>query len=176
MGAAAVGAQAGATLLGAYGQIQQGKADSKYYKYMAAVSRENAKLAEASGKAEIYQLGSAEFQNMQQLESRKRETIGSQKAALATGAGMGSKTAEQIVSDTVNKTEMDEQVLRYNTDLRMKNTLLKSKTEAMNYEAQAGGYDVAAKNARSASKWNAASTILGGATSTAMAGRQFKMW
>ena len=95
---------------------------------------------------------------------------------LATGAGVGSKTAEQVVSDTINKAEMDEEVLRYNTDLKMKNVLLKSKAEAMNYRAQAGAYEVAADNAKSASKWKAASTILGGASSTAMAGNQFKMW
>ena len=176
MGAVAVGAMAGGTILSAYGDIQQGKAESKYYKYMAAISNENAKLAESSGQAEIAQLGQSEFQGMQQLVTRKGETIGAQKAALATGAGVGSKTAEQIVSDTINKAEMDEEVLRYNTDLRMKNALLKSKGEAMNHRAQAGAYEVVADNAKSASKWKAASTILGGASSTAMAGNQFKMW
>lgn len=176
MGAVAVGAMAGGTLLGAYGDIQQGKAESKYYKYLASVSNENAKLAEASGQAEIAQLGQSEFQGMQHLVTRKGETIGAQKAALATGAGVGSKTAEQIVSDTINKTEMDEEVLRYNTDLKMKNVLLKSKGEAMNYRAQAGGYEVAAANAKTASKWKAATTILGGASSTAQMGNQFKMW
>lgn len=176
MGAVAVGAMAGGTILSAYGDIQQSKSESKYYKYLADISNENAKLSEASGKAEISQLGTSEFQAMQQIVSRKGEIIGAQKSALATGAGVGSKTAEQVVSDTINKVEMDEEVLRYNTDLKMKNVLLKSKGEAMNYRAQAGAYEVAADNAKTASKWNVSSTILGGAASTAMAGRQFKMW
>ena len=176
MGAVAVGAMAGGSILSAYGDIQQGKSESKYYKYLAAISNENANLTEAAGQAEMAQLGTSEFQTMQQLVTRKSETIGAQKAALATGAGVGSKTAEQIVSDTINKTEMDEEVLRYNTDLKMKNVLLKSKGEAMNYRAQAGGYEIAADNAKTASKWKAASTIIGGASSTAMAGNQFKMW
>ena len=168
MGAAAIPIMVGSSLLGAYGDIQQGKSESKYYKYMASVSRENANLAEASGKAESYQVGTSAFQAMQELGDRKRGTIGAQKAALATGAGVGSKTAEQIVSDTVNKTEMDEQVLRYNTDLKTNSIMLKAKGEALNYRAQAGGYELAADNAKSASKWKAASTLLGGASSVAM--------
>lgn len=171
MGAAAVPIAMGLNVAGgtitAIGEAKEGASTSKYYKYLAAINRENAVLSEAAGKGETSQLGQSEFQGMQQLVTRKGETIGAQKAALATGAGVGSKTAEQIVSDTINKTEMDEEVLRYNTDLKMKNVLLKSKGEAMNYRAQAGGYDLAAKNAKSAAKWKMWSTILGTAASTA---------
>lgn len=176
MGAAAIGASVLGTGLGVMGDLESAKATSKYYNYLSAISMQNANLVEAAGKAESAQLGTEAFGQMQQLGERKSQTIGAQKAALSTGAGVGSKTAEQIVSDTYNKFNMDEEVLRYNTDLKIKNVQNKARGEAMGYRSQAGAYELAAKNAKTEGKWKAASTILGGASSTAYMGKQLKVF
>jgi len=173
MGAVMAGASLAGGLLSAYGANQSGKSESKYYNYLAGLSEQNAKLSEAKGESDIHAVGAQEFQGVKDIHTKERETIGSQKASLVSGAGVGSKTAEQIVSDTETKTNLDEMALRYNADTEMKNIKIGADTEAFNYRTQAAGYKVAGKNAKAASKLQAMSSILGGGTSAA---NTWKSW
>lgn len=165
MGAAAIPIAVGAQVIGgglsAYGSIQSAKSESRYYNYLAGLSESNAKLAEAKGESDIHSVGAQEFQGIKDIHTKERETIGSQKTALVSGAGVGSKTGEQIVADTETKTNLDEMALRYNADVAKKNIKIGADTEAFNYRSQATGYRMAGKNAKTASKLNMYSSILG---------------
>ena len=151
----------------AQNEQQAGRNEALYYKYLSGTARQNARLADVSAESQVSEVGAQEQQEMAALHAKKRETIGAQKAALVTGAGVGSKTAEQIVSDTENKTNLDEMALRYNADLKMKSIRIGAQAQAMNLENQATGYDYAGINAKKAAKIKSNATLLGTGTSTA---------
>ena len=173
MGAAAIPIMIGEQVLGgiqgAKSDIQAGKDTKNYYDYLAATSTSNAALARAGATAESAQVGEQAKQEVTQINEQGREVQGAQKVALASGgAGVGSKTAEQITSDTLNKVNLDEQALRYNADVKMKNIQLSAEGVAMNEENQAAGYELAGNNAKRASKTNAFSSLLSTASQTSM--------
>jgi hypothetical protein len=168
MGAAGIILQAAGAASSAQAELQQGKDTKNYYSYLAGTSKINADLARAAGVSESQSVGAEENQQVQQINEQGRAVVGAQKVALASGgAGVGSKTAEQLVSDTANKVNLDEMALRYNADLKMKNIKLKADTEALNYESQATGYKIAGDQAKRASKSAAWNTILGAGSSVA---------
>lgn len=173
MGAAAIpiamGAQAIGGVQGAFGEIGAAKDQKNYYNYLAATSMTNARLARIGADVEAKGVGEQAFQQVGQLHEQGRDIAGSQKVALASGgAGVGSKTAEQITSDTADKVNLDEQALRYNADLRMKNIRLAAEGVAMNEENQARGYKLAGKNAVRSARIKAFSSLLSTAGQTAM--------
>ena len=158
-------------IMSLFGQANEGKAQSNYYNYLAGTATQNAALARASGQNEVATLGTEEFSQVKGLHTQERDVIGAQKAALASGgAGVGSKTGEAIVSDTENKVNLDEQALRYNADVKMKNARIGAETSALNYESQAAGYKMAGKNAAIANKYGQYSTML------STAGQVATMW
>jgi hypothetical protein len=162
--AAAMGAMGAGGAVSAYGAISGGNASNDYYKYLSGISAQNAELAKASGEMETYNLGTQEEQGVKNIWNKERGTVGAQTTALAAGgAGVGSKTAEQLVSNTANMANMDEMALRYNADLKMKNARLGAQNQALNYESQAAGYNAAGSNAQHAAMLSAMGSILGGA-------------
>ena len=168
MGAAGIILQAAGAASSAQSQLQEGKDAKNYYSYLAGTSKINADLARAAGVAESQTVGADENQQVKQINEQGRAVVGAQKVALASGgAGVGSKTAEQLVSDTANKVTLDEMALRYTADLKMKNIKLRADTEAFNDENQAEGYKMAGNQARRASKSAAWNTILGAGSSIA---------
>jgi hypothetical protein len=151
-----------------------GNRENAYYKYLAGTSRLNIGLVEAQAKSDSEQVGAQQMDEVRAINERGRETVGAQKAALVSGAGVGSKTAEQIVSDTVSKTNLDEMALRYNADVKIKNIRIGAKGEAFNLENQAQGYEmagrnaeVAGQNARRAANLRATGTLINTAAQTA---------
>jgi hypothetical protein len=175
MGAAAIPAAltVGGGLLEYEAQGQAGKNSSAYYDYLARNAKTNAGLATASAKANVEELGTQEEMEMSRLGKNVRGAIGSQKAALVTGAGLGSKTAEQIINDTLQKGNLDEAAIRYNSAMKQKNAMLSGKAAAFNFESEAGSYSLAGRNALNASKINQLSSILG--TGRSVASMWYKM-
>lgn len=173
MGAAAIpiaiGAQVVGGIQGAKSELAAGKDTKNYYDYLSATSRSNAALTRAGAQVESEQVGEQAKQGVTQIHEQGRETQGSQKVALASGgAGVGSKTAEQITSDTLTKVDKDEQALRYNADVKMKNIRLAGEIQALNEENQADAYSLAGKNANRASKTKAFSSLLSTARQAVM--------
>lgn len=125
-----------------------GNRENAYYKYLAGTSRQNIGLVEAQAKSDSYGVGTQEMAEVGAINERGRATVGAQKAALVSGAGVGSKTGEQLVSDTVNKTNLDEMALRYNADVKMKNIRVGAELDKFNLENQAQGYEMAGRNAQ----------------------------
>ena len=167
MGAVAIGAMAVGSAVKGYGEAKSARAESKYYSYLSSTATENARLAREAGAEEVRQVGAQQYQAVGQIGTAKRELQGAQRAALVSGAGVGSKTAEQIASDTETKSQLDEMALRYNADLKMKNIRTSSEATAKNYEAEAAADRAAARNAKRTAGLGIASSILGTASSTA---------
>ena len=162
MGAAAIPLMAAGGLASAEGAINSGNAEKNYYSYLAGTANQNAALSLAAGESEARTVGAEEFQQERSLNNQGRAVAGAQRVALASGgAGVGSKTAEQLSADTSSKMALDEQALRYNADVKMKNVLIRGQMGAINDENAAAGYGMAGNNAVSTARTNAFSTILG---------------
>ena len=162
MGGAAIPLMAAGGLMSAEGSIASSNAEKNYYSYLAGTANQSAALSLAAGESEAKTVGAEEFQQERTLNEQGRAVAGAQRAALASGgAGVGSKTAEQLSADTSRKVSLDEQALRYNADVKMKNVRVRGQMGAINEENAATGYGMAGKNAVSAAGTNAFSTILG---------------
>lgn len=163
MGAAALPAamMAGGGLFSAWSQGEAGKSQQGYYKYLADTARSNAGLTNAVAESNIKALGYQESQDSRRIGENVRATVGAQKVAMAAGGGISSKTGEQLVSDTMNKGNLDEMALRYNAALKAKSIRTGAAMDAFNYENQAAGYEASGRNARRASQYGQISTILG---------------
>ena len=83
------------------------------------------------------------------------------------GLGAGSVTAEDIVLDTQTKAEMDKEAIRYNADAMIKETQTQARNQAWDLRSQSKLNLFAGKNAKRAGEINAASSLLGSASSTA---------
>jgi len=167
MGAAAVPLMVGGALYSAYNEREAGRSESSYYNYLADTARTNAGLAEAGATAKKYQIAAQASDEERRITERVAGTVGSQKAAMVSGVGASSRSAQDIVSDTMNKGNLDEMALRYNSELASKNADIEAKTSIMNYGTEAAGYNIAGMNAISMSRARANQSLLSGAGSVA---------
>lgn len=172
MGGAALPAVLGAQAVGgaasAWAEGQAGKASGAYYGYLADTARLNSRLTKSAAASKKTEVSMAEGDASRQVNESVRATVARQRAAFAAGGpGAGSKTAEQIVSDTLARGELDQIALRYNADLKRKGIDTGADFAEIEYEGQAKGYGMSAVNAGIASQVNQMKTILGTGTSVA---------
>lgn len=170
---AIMGMQAVSTGVSAYGQYQQGVAQQKMYNAQADAAAQQGqqvlKTAEMQTKAIQ---DTAKVQGKRQAES-SAQALASQKAAMAAmGMDPSSVTAADITMDTVNKTKLDENLIRYNADVKSWETETAAANDNWALQTQSDQYRIAAKNAKTARNINVFSTLLGGAAQTGMAGYQ----
>lgn len=166
---AIAGATAASGLTQAYGQYQEGVANSKYYQYQADQARQEGKIAIERGQRQselIQDTAKAEGKN---LKTSQAEYNASQKVALAA-SGMSGTTAENIALDSMNKQQMDEAVLRYNYDTKSYEVTEGAKYQKYASDVAADQYGYASKNAKRAGKMAAFNTLLGTAASVAAIG------
>lgn len=165
---ALMGAQVGAGAFTAWAQGQQGQAQSAYYGYLANTSMRNADLAQKAARSQIQEVGAQAAQEDRRIGEKVRGTVGAQTAAFAAnGVGVRSKTAEQIVSDTMDKGNIDEMALRYNAAIKSKAIQTGADFQTLNDITQAGGYRLAGQNAQTQAKIAQISTYLGTGSSVA---------
>lgn len=178
MGAAAI--PAGMAVAGgaysAYSEGEAGKANASYYNYLSSTAKINAGLAEAEGTSEKKQLASQEANEQVDLTNRINSTVGTQKAAVVNGVGASSRSAQDIISDTLNKGNLDEMALRLNTDNRIKNADITAKSAAMNFGTQAAGFNIAGTNAIGAAKGQQIGSLLQAGGSVANSWYMGKMY
>lgn len=174
--AAAAGTVLAGSAFSAYESVQAGKAQSGYYGYLSSIAGINAGLAKAEGTAEVRQIGAREGQQQLALENRIDATVGAEKTAVVGGVGASSRSAQDIIKDTLNKGNLDEMALRYNSEVESKNALIGSNIAAMNYGSQAAGFNIAGNNARTQGNIGAISSMLGGAGSIANSWYQGSMY
>jgi len=156
----------------AYSQHKQGIAENDYYDYLAQNSRAegDAVMKVGQKQSELIQ-DSAKFKGTAQ-KKKAAQVLSSQRAAMAAnGIDLSSVTAQDIVSDTMSKTSLDELAIKYNADMNSWSTMQDSKYKKWSATSQGNQYEMAGANARSAGNRSAFSTLIGTASSMAMSGK-----
>lgn len=153
---------AGATK--AYGQYQAGKAQDKYYRYLADQNDRQAEAEERTAEQKTSILQDQAAQRAKELKGDVSRVKGAQKAAMAA-MGLSGVTEEDIMKDTANKAWLDEQNIRYNADISSWAIKKEAAERDIALRNQSTLYRFAGKQARQAAAINMASTLLGTASS-----------
>ncbi len=158
----------GSSLLGAFGQIQQGQASAGAAKYQAAVARNNQIIAEQNAR---YSVAAGETQAQAQ-DFRNRALAGAVEAAQgASGIDVGSPTLSDV-------REGESQIGRLDTATIMQKAMLQERAyeqEASNFGAQNQLATMEARSAERAGYIGAAGSILGGGSNFADKWQRFKL-
>lgn len=169
MGAAAI--PAGIALAGAgvsaYEGGVAGKAQAGYYGYLADTAKTNAGLAKSEAISKERDIGAQANQEQVNLTNRVNETIGAQKTAMVSGVGASSRSAQDIIGDTLDKGNLDEMALRLNTSMASRNVEITAKSRGLNFGNEASGDLLAGGNALNAARMGQVSSLLSGAGSVA---------
>jgi len=145
----------GSTLMGAMGQIQQGKAAQQAANYNAQVARMNAELADRRAQ-DALERGREEEQKQRRQTA---QLIGKQQVAMAAnGLDLSFGSPLDLIVDTAVMGELDALTIRKNAyreeqDLRQ---------QGNNFRSEAEMQRLAGKNAKRQSIFAAAGTVLGG--------------
>lgn len=189
----AMAVTAAATGVSAYGQKQQAKAKEKMYEYQADASNSAAEAARKQATEQEKLIESTKERNIQtiqteasikahQLSLQVSRYYGAQKAAMGQ-LGIKGTTAEAIITDTFDKAQQDQALIRYNADIASwkvaedaKGEIYTVQQEARNKEwalkTQANQYSMAAKTTKKAGNIAVATTLLEGAASMLMIGSE----
>ncbi|MFA5350257.1 MAG: hypothetical protein WC357_02865 [Candidatus Omnitrophota bacterium] len=148
----------------AYGQYQSGKSQDKYYKYLADQNEIEAQAAEKTAEQQSTIAQNEAAQKAKELKGDVRRAKGSQRAAMAS-AGIYGVTADDIISDTINKAKLDAANIRYNADVQSWAANKEAAEKGWALRNQATLFRAAGKQARQAAAINMTGTILGTASS-----------
>ena len=155
-----MGASAGAGIAGAFGSLFGGQAQSDQLSYQAGVAKMNQQIAKQNADYSKY-VGEVEAQRVG-MEGRSR--IGSITAAKgASGVEVGSGSAQDVIGSQLDITQHDEATTRANAARKAYG----HEMEGFEQGEQAKLLEKGAKNTKTASYINAASSLLGGASSVA---------
>jgi hypothetical protein len=158
--------------LAAYGQYSAGKNQQKFYNDLAGTQDKQAEVVEQTGREQERLIVDQAARDTTDLKRDARRVEGAQKVTLAAnGVGGGSATAEDLARDLFNEEKADELAVRYNADMRVWETRTQTKFAAHDLRNQAWQHRVAGQNAMTAAKFNAMSSLAGGASQAAMAGK-----
>lgn len=149
------------------GQAQQAQATSAAAGYQSQVARNNQMIMEKNAEYD-QQRGDIAVENSQ---LKTAQTIGSQRAALATqGGDVDSGSDLDIQGDTARAGETDALTIRSNTARQVWN----DQVQGEGYGAQAGLLSMTGANALSSLPYGMGSTLLGGASSVGMKWVQYQ--
>lgn len=176
-GVATMAIMAAAGGLQAYGQYQQGKAQNSYYQYLAGQSLIEGQAAydRSLKQSELIQ-DSASLQN-KSAAIKAAEASSTQKAQMAaSGVDLSSVSAQDITLDTLTKAKMDEMMIRRNANLNSWAVEEEGKNARWTSKNQADQYRFAGKQAKSAGKTQAFTTLLSTAATMALGAGQLGMF
>lgn len=148
------------SVISAAGQIEQGKAQQEAGEYSATVQENNAKVSDWKAKDAIDRGIMEERVHLQKatkLKGRQRTVLAAQGIVLDSGS------AADIIEDTDLLSDYDAQII----DANAQREAYDHKVAASNQRAQADMDRTAGENAYRASQFNAMSSLLSGASSTA---------
>lgn len=143
------------TGVGAYSQIQQGRAQAAAYDYQARAADINADIAKRQA-ADATERGAAEAQRLKQEAVKFK---GRQMAAAAASGATVTGSAAGLLTETAYQSELDAANILYNS-MRERWGL---ETQAASYIGQAGMARAAAAGAKQAGTIGALGTLLTGA-------------
>jgi hypothetical protein len=169
-----------ATLFGggmtAYGQYAQGQAQKKMYQYQADVANRQAEMAQRAADVNVKLTQFKASQDTKALQRKYMIVEGAQRATRAAqGIGGGSVTEGDIATDTFNTRQLDEEMIRYNADLKSWDIKEHAAGEIWGLGTQANQYTFAGKNAARAGAISATGTIFSTAGSVAGMGAMYGM-
>jgi hypothetical protein len=157
MAAISLAATAASTVVGFMGSMQQGRAAQAQANYQAAVSRNNAQIAEWQAQDAIKRGQEEEDQHRRKVS----QVIGAQRAGFgASGFDLGDATTIDILGDTAAMGEYDALTIRSNAAREAWGY----RVQGSNYMAEAGLQTARGASARSAAAWQGVGDLLGGAT------------
>lgn len=142
----------GGSLLSAFGSLTSGEQQYSAAKYQAAQLQQNAVQAEAAGQRDA----ANQIRQSELMQSRALAVAG------ASGAGAVDPTVLRIIAGIAGEGELAAQTAQYNAS---------EAARGMRNQANATMFE--GKQAKSASKIKALSTVLSGAGNAAMAGSRF---
>lgn len=148
--------------VGAAGAAQQG-----YFDYLSDTAKSNAGLARTVANTRNKELNVEAGYQEKALSDKLQTTMGAQKAAVSMGAGLGSRTAQDLIHDTLRKGNFDETAIRWNTAMRSKGILDQGASESANEMTKARGYAAAGDNAMRSARISQIGSILGTGSSVA---------
>lgn len=142
------------------GSIQQGQAQASQAKYNAAVARNNQVIAQQNAQ-DALDRGAVEEQ---QQRKKTQLLMGQQRASLAVqGADLGSGSALDLIGDIAGTGELDALTIRHNAALEAR----QFQVQGLNFLADSQLQKMQARNARTASYFDAGTSFLGGASKIA---------
>lgn len=169
--AASGGIQAGGSVLSAYGQIQQGKANENYYNYLGDQANKQAAEVDVATGEQLSNINTEAARKTKDVVQQSSQTISSQKAAMAAnGIFSDSGSFTDIVGDSVDKQALDEAAVKFNADQEMWQLKRQAINQKLEIHTQEINYRTQAKNARNAATMGAISTLVGGAAVAASGG------
>jgi hypothetical protein len=168
LAAVAIGTSIAGAGVSAYSAIKQGQDQKRYYDFLAIQNRSQAERAMAAAEEQAGFIQDTAGKNQEELDRQQRLLEGRQKTVLAKGGVWStSKTAQDIYRDTETQAERDATALRFNANMESWQAKSQAAESARALREQAVGYGMAGSNARTASYWNTASSVLGSATNIA---------
>ncbi len=149
-----MGASAAGGVVGAIGNLFQGKAQSNMYQYQAGVARVNATIAKQDSDY-AREAGGVEAQ---QSGMRTRAEVGSTRAGMAAGnVDINTGSGARVVKSEIEIGQQNQATIQANAAKRAYGFDVKAAGDT----ATAGAMDVAATTSREAGDINAISTIIG---------------
>lgn len=164
---AAFAAVAGAGgVVGAAGAYQQARSTMAYYDSVASQKDTAAKLAEKSGEMEQKAIVDQAATESKLIRERADAVQGAQTAALAaSGIGAGSKTAEQLALDSLDREQADLEALRYNADQRLSQSKNNTAMQAWQLRSESAMARSSSDATRRGIPFAVAGSLLGSASS-----------
>jgi hypothetical protein len=155
----------------AYGQYQEGSATNKYMQRVAETQEEQGRIELARGQkqSELIQ-DSAKFTGTKQSTDAARVESAQRAALVAKGIDLSSVTAQDLASETMSKSKLDELAIRYNADINSWNVMQDAKYKKWGLDTEAMYSRLTGKNAKKSGQRQAFTTLLGTAASMAMMG------
>jgi hypothetical protein len=145
----------------AYGQYQSGQAQKKMMNYQADVANQQSVLAQRTAEQKSQLTQTQAMLDTKQLQRKYSILEGTQKAArAASGVGGGSVSEGDIATDTFKTQSLDEQMIRYNADLKSWDLQQHAGMEVWGLGAEAEMDRMAGKNAAKAGTTAAVGTVL----------------
>lgn len=153
---------------GAMGSIAEGDSKNSYYQYLASQNEKQIPEVLKTSNLNTGIVSSAAARDESNLSRSVASLKGTQKAVqAANGVWGGSATASDIERDTNNKAELDRAAIRENANLRSQAIAKGAKDDIAGLRSQANQLRMAGSDAIDASRTNAASSLLTGATQVA---------
>jgi phosphatidate phosphatase APP1 len=156
--------------ISAFGQYAQGQAQKSEMKYQSDVANRQAEMAERAGAQNVRLTQYQASQDTQALNRKYAVLRGAQKAAFGSEIGGGSVTEGDVATDTFNTQTRDEEMIRYNADLKSWAIKEQAGGEVWGLKSQANQFTYAGKNAARAGMISGTGTIFSGVGNTAMTG------